>query len=178
MGFTINSANIDDLPGVMELIGAVIQRMAAEGIHQWDSIYPTADNFASDINQRALFVIKQGGNIIAVMALNDQQSKEYAAIAWQYPTDSVLVVHRLAVHPLCQGQGVAQQMMAFAEEYGRAQGYAAIRLDAYTENPRAVALYEKQGYNRAGIIQFRKGSFWALEKSLVTSHRVSRQGTA
>jgi len=77
-----------------------------------------------------------------------------------------LVIHRLATHPNRQGQGLAQQLMAFSEEYARANGYAAIRLDAYEANPHSQRFYRKMGYVKTGYVQFDYQEFrcTALEK--------------
>jgi len=48
----------------------------------------------------------------------------------------------------------------------RARGYAAIRLDAFVLNARAVALYTGRGYRRAGEVRFRKGVFFVFEEAL------------
>ena len=160
----ITLANPYDLPAVMDLIDAVIAHMESAGIHQWDEVYPDREKFAEDIRRRSLTVLKSDGQLVAVMALNDEQADAYAGVAWHYDAERVLVVHRLAVHPAQQGRGVAQRMMAHAESVAREGGYQAIRLDAFLDNSRAVALYEKQGYEKAGLLHFRKGEFWAFEK--------------
>ena len=79
-----------------------------------------------------------------------------------------MVVHRLATHPSWQGQGLARQLMTFAEEYGRANDYAAIRLDAYEANPNSQGFYHKMGYTKTGYVQFDYQEFrcTALEKIL------------
>ena len=41
-----------------------------------------------------------------------------------------------------------------------------IRLDSFTQNPGALALYEKLGYRRTGIATMRKGLFIGFEKML------------
>ena len=38
--------------------------------------------------------------------------------------------------------------------HARDHGYACIRLDAYTGNPRAMALYERRGYRQIGQARF------------------------
>ena len=56
--------------------------------------------------------------------------------------------------------------MDFAEEDAATKGYHTIRLDAFTQNPAAVALYERCGYRNAGTVRFRKGIFFCYEKKL------------
>ena len=41
-------ANIDDVEDVFYLIKAAIVQMEADGIYQWDDIYPTKEDFFFD----------------------------------------------------------------------------------------------------------------------------------
>ncbi|MNN72431.1 putative acetyltransferase [compost metagenome] len=78
-------------------------------------------------------------------------------------------MHRLAVHPEVQGKGIARKLIAFAEEYARQSGYSSIRLDTYSKNTRALALYPSLGYERRGEVFFphRAVSFPVFEKVLI-----------
>jgi choline dehydrogenase-like flavoprotein len=76
------------------------------------------------------------------------------------------VIHRLCVHPKHQHQGVAKETMRRAERLICERGYDCIRLDAFTQNPHALKLYEGFGYSKAGETTYRKGRFVLLEKAL------------
>lgn len=41
----------EDLPNIVKLVKAAIVHMESCGIMQWDEIYPTAEDFASDISE-------------------------------------------------------------------------------------------------------------------------------
>lgn len=56
--------------------------------------------------------------------------------------------------------------MLEVESMAMKNGIKAIRLDAFTENPIALRLYEKLGYNIAGYADWRKGRFALMEKKL------------
>ena len=86
--------------------------------------------------------------------LNEWQSPEYVELTWDRARP--LVVHRLCVHPERQKTGAARILMDFAETEAARRGYDSIRLDTYTGNPRAVALYERRGYRIAGYVRFRR----------------------
>ena len=76
------------------------------------------------------------------------------------------MVHRLMVDPRYQGRGIAGELMRFAEDRAGELGYDAIRLDAFSANPRALWLYQRLGYHDAGCVTFRKGLFRCFEKRL------------
>lgn len=46
------------------------------------------------------------------------------------------------------------------------QGISAIRLDTFSGNPFALRLYAKMGYEMIGHVDWRKGRFLLMEKSL------------
>src|SRR5216683_1705261 len=76
------------------------------------------------------------------------------------------VAHRLMVNPKQQGKRIGRDLMRFAENWARAKGYSAIRLDAFSANPRALRLYGGLGYRDSGGASFRKGPFRCFEKEL------------
>ena len=98
--------------------------------------------------------------------LNDEQSQEYNSLSWSDNTGKPLAVHRLCVSTAFQGKGVAKKLMWFAEDYARENKYSSIRLDAFINNKISVGLYDSLGYQRTGILQFRKGEFYCYEKVL------------
>lgn len=159
---SIRPAEPQDLPNVMALIRSSIRRMLSEGIDQWDDIYPDQVTCAGDIERHELFLLEHDSRICGFITLNEFQEPAYLEVPWLY-SGKTLVVHRLAVDPVCQGQGLAGELMLFAREYARRYQYATIRLDAFAGNPQAVALYERLGYRRAGSVLFRKGKFWCFE---------------
>ncbi len=164
--YSIDFLDHQALPAIMSLIGRVIARQSKEGIEQWDDIYPDAVTFARDIGnfcQRGLF---SDGNLIGIMSLNEYQDREYSEVSWELADPCPLMLHRLALDPDWQGKGLAQLMMHYAEEYARANGYASIRLDAYSLNPASLKLYRALGYSERGIVSYRKGQFICFEKIL------------
>ena len=154
-------------------VWALMQRcrraLEAEGVFQWDDVYPTRDTVDADVRRRALYVLEDDvGNCVATVALDDVQSPEYAALLWT-AGEPALVVHRLCVDPPAQGRGHAHRLMEFAESHGAGNGYASVRLDAYTGNPASVQLYRRRGYRAVGQVRFprRELPFWCFELPLV-----------
>jgi len=148
-------AREDDLADIMRLVRVCVAHLQANAIHQWDETYPTEAMFAQDIVDGTVWVAKIGGVCRGVVVLNTHQDPAYAALPWQHQEGTVLVVHRLAVDPATQGQGIASRLMDFAEAYARMHGYSVIRLDAFRDNPRANRLYVQRGYRMVGEIRLR-----------------------
>jgi ribosomal protein S18 acetylase RimI-like enzyme len=162
----IIEATPKDAEPIMALISGCTKDMEASGIDQWDDEYPTQEAIEADIANHSLHFLRIKDKYCGIIALDGDQPKEYEDIDWKYQTDKVLVVHRLAIDPQWQRQGIARRLMDFAEHYGQTNGYQAIRLDAFIKNPRAVKLYERRGYRKAGTVVFRKRLFYCFEKTL------------
>jgi GNAT superfamily N-acetyltransferase len=168
----VRRAHEDDLPRVGGLLRDCVQKMRADGIDQWDDVYPTAATLAADVAGGGLYLASAEGLPVAgAFAIDERQEPEYAAVDWSIRSPRVAVVHRLMVHPRCQGRGLGPYLMRFAELRARQLGYGALRLDAFTRNPRSLRLYERLGYRDAGPVTFRKGLFRCLEKDLAAPPR-------
>ena len=162
----IIEATPKDANPIMALISECTKDMEASGIYQWDDEYPTREAIEADIANRSLQVLRIEDKYCGIITLDGDEPQEYGTIDWKYQTDKVLVVHRLAIDPQWQGQGLARRLMDFAEQYGQKNGYQTIRLDAFVNNPRAVKLYEHRGYRKAGTVIFRKRLFYCFENTL------------
>ena len=139
-----------------------------QGIFQWTDHYPTAQTVALDIAEGTLFGLKQEGICTGIITLNTEQEEAYKTIDWQDKGENILVIHRLAVRPDYQQQGIATRLMDFAEEYAQQQGCTSIRLDSYSGNTNSIAFYHKRGYADRGRVNFpgRELPFVCFEKVL------------
>ena len=50
--------------------------------------------------------------------------------------------------------GYAQEMMSFAEDFGRKNNYDSIRLDTFSKNVRNQHFYQQRDYKKLGNIFF------------------------
>jgi ribosomal protein S18 acetylase RimI-like enzyme len=161
-------------PRHVAAVWALVERcrdaLARVGVTQWDAVYPTRETVEDDVRRRALWMLEGAGagadDIVGCVTLTEDQDPAYVTVAWTLP-EPALVVHRLCIDPAMQGRGRAHRLMDFAESHAAAHGYASIRLDAYTGNPRAVALYRRRGYREAGQVFFPRRTlpFYCFERS-------------
>jgi GNAT superfamily N-acetyltransferase len=163
----IRRGHSDDLPRLLELLGACVSQMQRGGIDQWDDVYPSAATLRADVAAGSLFVAAAAGHPIAgAFAVDQRQEPEYAAVAWRLVAAPVGVVHRLMIHPDLRRRGLGRHLMTFAEITARRMGCGAMRLDAFTGNAPSLRLYRTLGYEDAGQVRFRKGLFRCFEKAL------------
>ena len=173
---TIRLARIEELDFVHGLVQEATRHMDNQGIPQWDDIYPSKAILNADIENQQMHVIEVEGRVAGLIVINEVQSPEYASIAWKH-SGRALVVHRLTIHPGYQRHKLASNLMDFAEEMAATENYDCIRLDAFTRNPAAFALYENRGYRRAGIVRFRKGEFFCYEKKISAKRAINNPNT-
>ena len=123
------------------------------GVLQWDDSYPTRDHVVADIAAGQLYVVMSEGACVATVAIDAREDPQWSTAEWQTP-EPALVVHRLCVDPDAQGRGHARRLMDFVEQYAAHEGFASIRLDAFSGNPQSLALYRGRGYTPAGEVYF------------------------
>lgn len=155
-----------DIDNICELVASAIAHMREQKIFQWDKMYPTREDFFNDLQENTLSVGLIDGEIAVTFTVNQICEPEYNDGDWQYPDEEYRIVHRLCVKPKFQGRGVAGQTLRHIEEELRRQKIGAVRLDTFTKNPSAIALYTGNGYEKRGIADWRMGRFYLMEKKL------------
>ncbi|MEM9546427.1 MAG: GNAT family N-acetyltransferase [Bacteroidota bacterium] len=165
----ISKGTLGDVQNTLQMFIEITDVLLANGVDQWNYDYPDYNTLKEDVATGANFIIREDDKILASIALNAIQDEQYKKIHWKYRNDSVLVIHRLGVHPAAQGKGYGKKMCHFAESFAREHGYKSIRLDAYSGNAISNRLYEKLGYSKAnGYCYFRKKiiPFYCYEKKI------------
>ena len=165
---SIERADISDLEKIFAIYQRCKSKLDAEGIRQWYEQYPNPTVLQEDIHSGELFKYVFDNKIVAAVVLTEKQEKEYETVKWQEVRKKVLVVKRLAVDPNFQGRGIAGELMVFAENFAVKNGYASIRLDAYSGNKVVLDFYKNRGYQEAGEVFFpgRNLPFKCFEKKL------------
>lgn len=166
MTLQYRKATLDDLEEIYALVSYAVDDLIRKEILQWDEIYPTKEDFRDDINKNQLYVGLTDNQIAVVYALNQESDKEYQNGNWKYPDIPYYVVHRLCVHPNFQHKGIAKHTLLHIEAELLQNDIHAIRLDAFSNNPFSLKLYDSLQYSRVGYADWRKGRFYLMEKYL------------
>lgn len=160
--FTLAQPN--QLEEIFTMYTNAIQKMNSNKIYQWDERYPDKEILAEDISKQEMTVVLQGTEIVAAYVLNQECDEEYKNGKWTQPDAKYYIIHRLCVNPEFQNQGIARQVMLHIEKELKQQKIESIRLDAFTDNPYALKLYQSLGYEITGYADWRKGRFHLMEK--------------
>lgn len=163
----IEPIKITELQTVLDLFKDVTNNMISNGINQWDSIYPNTAIITTDIESNYAHGYYLNNELVGYISINNQYDKEYEHVNWEYPDDKPFIIHRLTVKSEFQGMGIAKKLMSFAENTAQSKEHLTIRLDAFSQNPTALSLYQRLGYRLAGKVTFRKGIFFCFEKRLI-----------
>ncbi|MBD7913426.1 MULTISPECIES: GNAT family N-acetyltransferase [Clostridium] len=163
----IRKGKKEDIKRIISIIKSATSDMESENIMQWDDLYPNEEVITNDIIEENLFVYEEDGIIKGIITLNEFQDIEYKEINWQYTKGKSLVIHRVCIDPRYKGNGIATSFLKYAELLGKEKGYESIRLDTFTLNKYSCRLYAKNGYEKRGIITFRKGEFFCFEKVII-----------
>ena len=150
----IELATIQEYESVIAFYDDVTARTPEMAVYaRWSKgKHPTEEGIRAYIDEGSMYVYKEGGEIIAAMAVTMYQGEDYHAIEWnqQVADNKVAVIHILAVSPGKQGEGIGSKMIREAIHLAKANGMQAIRLDALASNSPAHKLYERLGCEYRG----------------------------
>lgn len=144
----IRHAKISEIENILKITQACAKFMEENGIFQWNAYYPSRKVFEDDIKRNELFVLILNEKIIGGIVLTEIMDEEYKSVHWITQNAKNLYIHRLFVHPEFQGQGHAQALMNFAEDFARSNHYDSIRLDTFSQNKRNQLFYEIRNYKK------------------------------
>lgn len=158
--------DVNEIFTLLQLCGA---HMRENGIMQWNENYPLKSHVEKDIDSKSMYCLRKDKQILGIIVIDENQSPEYEDLNWSFIENPILVVHRFAVLPSSQKNGLGKVLMDFALDFAIDTGYKSIRLDAYSGNERTVNFYKNRGYNKIGEIYFpyRTKHFDCFEKSLI-----------
>ena len=116
--------------------------------------YPGYETVRLAIVRDDLYGCWDGDRCVGAFIMNHLGNGDYESPDWsrKLSPEDYLVIHTLGVDPKSQGQGIARQMLTWAEEYARKQGMQALRVDAVPDNYPAEQLFLGMGLPVSGIM--------------------------
>ena len=154
----IRAGNISDIDSILNITKSCAAHMIQNGIYQWNEHYPDKSSFVNDTKNNELYVYVEYEEVIACISICNKMDEVYFPVSWKTKNKNNLYIHRLAVNPDFQKNGVGKSLMDFAERYARKKEYKSIRLDTFSKNKRNLKFYESRGYQRLERIYFPKQS--------------------
>lgn len=154
---TIRPATENDIPAVAAIYERIldVEEARPEPVVCWlRGVYPTEDTARTALGKGTLYVMEDGGNLVAAAKIDQEQVPEYADCPWQYDAapEQVLVLHTLVVDPAQGGKGYGPAFVAWYEAEARRRGTPYLRMDTNQRNAPARAMYRRLGYRESGVV--------------------------
>jgi len=142
--YSFAQATRDDIPEIVDLYRSVIGMPGCT----WSEDYPNKDTAEYDINKGWLYALKKQDKIAGVVSIGD--FGELGDLKWKPKNPCELA--RIGVHPEFQKQGIGTLLLQHCFEIAKNQGFDGIRILVAKTNTTALALYEKNGFERCGEV--------------------------
>jgi len=142
--YTFQLASHDEIPEIVSIYHSLLGMPGCA----WSRDYPSKETAKDDVNNNWLYKLKKNGEIIAVVSIGDFD--EIGDLSWKPKNPCELA--RLGVVPAFQKQGIGTIILQHTINTAKALGYDGIRMLVSKTNPIALALYEKNNFERCGEI--------------------------
>ena len=123
---TFRQAEMDEFDRVRGFYWALIDVMEGGRFDPgWrKGIYPSDAELGRSLSHRELYVLEEGGRIIAAVIINNECNLGYEGLPWRVdaPAERVFMLHALGVAPDRQGQGVAGRVVSECLAAAREKG--------------------------------------------------------
>tara|TARA_B000000557_G_C20706813_1_gene414048 strand:+ start:364 stop:864 length:501 start_codon:yes stop_codon:yes gene_type:complete len=150
----IRLAQKSDLDRVLQITRLCAREMESRKVFQWNEHYPDRQSFVNDINNNELYVYCIQDMVIGCVSICAFMDEVYSKVSWKTDGKNSVYIHRLAVDPKHQKQGIGSKLMDFAENESKLSGVESIRLDTFSQNIVNQNFYEKRGYVKLDDIYF------------------------
>lgn len=128
-GPPLRRATAEDAPAIAALVDRAYEKYVPRIGRK---PYPMTVDYADAIARHDVRVAERAGAIVAALVLIAEPD--------------TLLIDNVAVDPAHQGHGLGRQLLQFAEEAARRQGFSAIRLYTNKKMKENIALYTRYGY--------------------------------
>ncbi|MDQ0207716.1 GNAT family N-acetyltransferase [Alkalicoccobacillus murimartini] len=166
--YVIRIAKSTDVPHLTKIVKQTIKVMADEKNDQWDQTYPLPEHFHNDIKNETLYVKESNGEIAGSITIDRHFSDAYQTFSWHQSLSDSVTFHRLVVNPTIRKQGVAGELIDYAETWAKNNGFTSMKVDTYSLNQKAQSLFLRQHYQPVGELTLpeRAHAFLFYEKDL------------
>ena len=143
-----------DLDRLLQITRLCAIEMESRKVFQWNEHYPDGQSFIRDINNSELYVYCIKDIVVGCVSICSLMDNVYSKVCWKTDGKNSIYIHRLAVDPDHQKQGVGSKLMDFAENKSKSDGIDSIRLDTFSKNTVNQNFYEARGYIKLEDIYF------------------------
>ncbi len=150
----IRLAILKDINQIWKLRCMTSDLLHERGIDQWQSQFPTKEQFINDINTEEFYVMEVDHKIIGMMALKSGVEPTYDVIYdgnW-HENLPYMTIHRIAVDRAYKSHGYGLKLLDFAKKKASTLGYHYMRIDTHEDNQAAIRRFTQFGFVYCGYI--------------------------
>ena len=136
-------ADYDKIPEILSIYHSVIGTPGCT----WSLDYPSRETAEDDIENNWLYTLKKYGKMVAVASAG--KFDEWAHLLEWKPKNACELA-RIGVNPAFQNQGIGTIILQHTIAAMKEQGFDGMRFIVSKTNPAALALYDKNGFERCG----------------------------
>lgn len=160
---TLRPTYEQDLKDIMRIIADAQQYFCARGIDQWQNGYPNEQAIRNDMARGESYVVCKGeGDVVATAMITFDPDPNYAKIyegEWLLPDAKTYgTIHRIAVDLAHRGTGIAEWIVARAEQMCIKRGAESLRIDTHRDNLSMQRVAEKREMKHCGTIYLADGA--------------------
>ena len=145
----------EDVSGIMAIIQEAQAHLKILGIDQWQNNYPNLEIISQDINDKALFVYVDNGQIVGTMSVY-AYDEVYDSIMGEWLNNNPYkVIHRIALSDSHINQHLIEEMINFVFSHFQIKD---IRIDTHPLNKPMIRSLERQGFVNCGIVHVKTDS--------------------
>lgn len=147
---SLRRATAQDLDAVWGIIEKDSKWLSEEkDLHHWAGYY-TKEKIAHKLESQEVYLASQNGEVVGTITLDtnpvEYYREEEELSKFADPKAPALYVTALAVDPEKHGQGIAGNLMNFADSEARKRGISYVRFDCRDRYSDLVNFYKKRGY--------------------------------
>ena len=154
-GYKFLQANSDDIPEIVSIYNGLIGTPGCT----WSIDYPNKETAEYDIEKNSLYVLKKNKKIIAVATVGN--FNELIDLEWKPKNPCEL--YRIGVMATKQNQGIGTILLQNILKTVKEQKYDGMRFLVSKTNFAALALYDKNGFERCGEVFMHDIDFYCYQ---------------
>jgi GNAT superfamily N-acetyltransferase len=164
----IIQAKPSELIEILYLLKVCILDMNKKGLKHWNSTNPDSERMQQSLDSGFIYLAKDNGVCKGMVTLNDLEPDDYKQVDFPSGRKKPMYLQNMVVHPKWQGQGIAKQLIEFAQKLAREKGFDSIRMDVFKPSEDARQLCEKQSFKEVAsfLAAYQKIPYICYEKQL------------
>ena len=148
--------SVNDIPPLHRiLIACGLDLKERFGLSHWMPPSYSLESMLKDAAKLEVYALTISEDQVGTFMLETTSSvplsySKYGNIHWRVKDASAVYVHKLAVLPAWQGQGLGTWCLRTIERLAAQRNCSAVRLDAVKTHPQLLSFYTSQGYQHVG----------------------------